>query len=138
MAGIDSALAEWLEEVKHLADLTPKEQANITKAGADVFKSELEKETKKRHYSSHKNSVYGHMADNLAVQAKNIDGRMTGVSTVGWNNPYHASNARRLNDGTKKYKADHFVTNVQDSQVVQARVLQAEKEAYERVIEKKR
>lgn len=138
MTGLDSALNDWLDEVKQLTDLTPKEQAQVTKAGADVFKEELERETKKRHYSRHKNSVYGHMADNIAAQDKDIDGRTTGVSSVGWNNPYHASNARRLNDGTKKYKADHFVTNVQDSKEVQAKVLQAEKEAYERIVNKKR
>ena len=44
MTGLDSALNDWLDEVKHLTDLTPKEQAQVTKAGADVFKEELERE----------------------------------------------------------------------------------------------
>jgi len=52
-------------------------------------------------------------------------------------NRYHAQNARRLNDGTKKYRADHFVTNVQNDSAVQTKVLLAEKEEYEKLIRKK-
>lgn len=77
------------------------------------------------------------MADGLAVQSTNVDGRKNGVSTVGWVNRYHAQNARRLNDGTKKYRADHFVTNVQNDSAVQTKVLLAEKEEYEKLIRKK-
>ena len=79
----------------------------------------------------------GHMADGLSVQSTNADGRKNGVATVGWKNNYHAQNARRLNDGTKKYRADHFVTNVQNDSTVQKKVLLAEKAEYEKLIRRK-
>ncbi len=137
MADFAEELTEWLETVKTLANLTPKEQAQITKAGAEVFRDALEEETKRKHYSNHKDLKYGHMADNIAVQAKDIDGIANGKSSVGWDNPYHANNARRLNDGTKKYTADHFVTNVQNDNSVQERVLLAEKKEYDKIIKKR-
>ena len=137
MVGLDSALEDWLKQVQNLANLTLKEQAQITKAGADVFRDKLEETTRKKHYSSHKDPVYGHMADHVTVQAKDIDGQVTGVSTAGWDNPYHASNARRLNDGTKKYTADHFVTELQQSKEVLEEVLAAEKEEYQKILRKR-
>lgn len=137
MVGLDEALEKWLETVASISDLTPAEQAKITTAGAEVFKKELEDVTREKHYSNKKDLKYGHMADGLAVQSTNADGRKNGASTVGWVNSYHAQNARRLNDGTKKYRADHFVTNVQNDSAVQNKVLLAEKEEYEKLIRKK-
>ena len=103
--------------------MTPAEQVKITNAGAKVFKKELEEVTREKHYSRKKNPKFGHMAVGLAIQSTNADGRKNGVSTGGWKNNYHAQNARRLNDGTKKYRADHFVTNVQNDSTVQKKVL---------------
>lgn len=137
MADFASALEEWVKTVQNMVELTPKEQAEITKAGAEEFKKRLESETRQRHYSSHKDPVYGHMADGLTLQTKNVDGIVDGKSTVGWENAFHATNARRLNDGTKKYKADHFVTNVQNSAETQEAVLLAEKAEYDRLMKKK-
>ena len=137
MTGLDEALEGWLKTVASIGDLTPVEQAKITTAGAKVFKEELAEVTRQKHYSKKKNLKYGHMADGLAVQSTNVDGRKNGVATVGWVNRYHAQNARRLNDGTKKYRADHFVTNVQNDSAVQTKVLLAEKEEYEKLIRKK-
>lgn len=117
--------------------MTPAEQSKITIAGAKVFKKELEEVTREKHYSRKKNPKFGHMADGLAIQSTNADGRKNGLSTVGWKNNYHAQNARRLNDGTKKYRADHFVTNVQNDSNIQKKVLLAEKEEYERIIRRK-
>lgn len=137
MTGLDEALEGWLKTVSSISDLTPAEQAKITSAGAKVFKEELEEVTREKHYSKKKNPKLGHMADGLAIQTTNVDGIKNGVSTVGWKNKYHAENARRLNDGTKKYRADHFVTNVQNDGTVQKKVLLAEKEEYEKLIRKK-
>ncbi|MCE2069293.1 phage tail protein [Streptococcus thermophilus] len=120
-----------------MGNLTLAEQSKITSAGAKVFKKELEEVTREKHYSKKKNPKFGHMADGLAIQTSNADGVKTGVSTVGWKNKYHAENARRLNDGTKKYRADHFVTNVQNDSNVQKKVLLAEKEEYEKLIKRK-
>lgn len=114
MAGLDKALEEWLETVQNVGNLSFAEQSRITQAGAEVFKEELAKVTKEKHYSNHADPKYGHMADSLSIQKTGVDGRKNGKSTVGWENRYHAQNARRLNDGTKKYQADHFVTKVQE------------------------
>lgn len=137
MVGLDKALEGWLETVASIGDLTPAEQAKITTAGAKVFQKELEDVTREKHYSNKKHLKYGHMADGLSVQSTNADGRKNGVASVGWKNNYHAQNARRLNDGTKKYRADHFVTNVQNDSAVQRKVLLAEKEEYEKLIRRK-
>ena len=42
-----------------------------------------------------------------------------------------------LNDGTKKIKADHFVTNLQNSDEVKQKVFKAEKEIYDQIIERR-
>ncbi|MCW8645707.1 HK97 gp10 family phage protein, partial [Streptococcus macedonicus] len=134
MVGFDDALEEWLKTVQNIGDLTLAEQSRITQAGAEVFKDELAKATKEEHYSRHKDPVYGHMADSLSIQKTGVDGQKNGKSTVGWENRYHAQNARRLNDGTKKYQADHFVTKVQNDSTVQKKVLLAEKEEYDKIM----
>ncbi len=137
MVGFDDALEEWLKTVQNIGDLTLAEQSRITQAGAEVFKDELAKATKEEHYSKHKDPAYGHMADSLSVQKSSVDGIRNGKSTVGWENRFHAQNARRLNDGTKKYRADHFVTKVQNDSAVQRKVLLAEKEEYDKIIRRK-
>ena len=77
------------------------------------------------------------MADSLSIQKTGVDGQKNGKSTVGWENRYHAQNARRLNDGTKKYDADYFVTKVQNDSTVQKKVLSTEQAEYEKIMRKK-
>lgn len=137
MVGLDKVLEEWLETVQNVGNLSLAEQSRITEAGAEVFKDELAKVTKEKHYSNHADPKYGHMADSLSIQKTGVDGRRNGKSTVGWENRYHAQNARRLNDGTKKYQADHFVTKVQNDSTVQKKVLLAEQAEYKKIMRKK-
>ena len=137
MVGMEQALQDWLNQVSYLSNLSIDEQTKITSAGAKVYKDELEQATREKHYSKHDDKVYGHMADGIVIQKSNVDGMKIGTSTVGWPNSFHATNARRLNDGTKKYTADHFVTNVQQSQDVLQKVLLAEKAAYDKIIGKR-
>lgn len=137
MVGLDKALEEWLGTVQNIGNLSLAEQSRITQAGAEVFKDELAKVTKEKHYSNHKDPKYGHMADSLSIQKTSVDGQRNGKSTVGWENSYHAQNARRLNDGTKKYQADHFVTKVQNDSTVQKKVLLAEKAEYDKIMRRK-
>ena len=131
---LDEALEEWLKSVKKIAELTPKEQAEITGAGAKKYAEILTETTREKHYSHHDDKVYGHMADHVTYQKKNIDGQTTGVSSVGWDNHYHAMNAQRLNDGTKHIQADHFKTNLDNNEEVAQQVLEAEKAKYDEVI----
>ena len=115
--GMDDFLQAWLKKVKKISvDLTPKQQAKITKAGADRYMEMLRNETRSKHYSSHDDKTYGHAADHIVDMARSIDGRVTGVSSIGWDNFYHAMNMSRVNDGTRKMRGDHFITNLQQSE----------------------
>lgn len=133
--GMDDFLQMWLNKVKKIStDLTPKQQAKITKAGADKYMELLRAETRSKHYSSHDDKVYGHAADHIVDMAKNVDGKVTGASSIGWDNYYHAMNMSRVNDGTKKMKGDHFITNLQQSEKVKDAVLRAESAEYQKLI----
>ncbi|WPU43974.1 hypothetical protein [Limosilactobacillus reuteri] len=135
--GMDDFLQMWLKKVKLIStELTPKQQAKITKAGADAYMQKLRAVTREKHYSSHKDKTYGHAADHITNQAKDVDGNVTGVSSIGWDNPYHAMNMTRLNDGTRKIRGDHFITNLQQSEEVQEDVLKAESAEYQKLIQK--
>lgn len=136
MAGLDDALNSWLEDVKKVAEMTPTDQAKITKAGADELQKVYTDVTREKHYSSHEDKKYGHMADHVTKQATNIDGVKNGVSSVGWDNPYHAMNARRLNDGTKKYSADHFVDDIRDDPETAEKVVLAQQAEYQKLLKK--
>lgn len=135
--GMDDFLQMWLKKVKLIStELTPKQQAKITKAGADVYMQKLRVITREKHYSSHNDKTYGHAADHITNQAKDVDGKVTGVSSIGWDNPYHAMNMYRINDGTRKLRGDHFITNLQQSEEVQEDVLKAESAEYQKLIQK--
>ena len=135
--GMDDFLQMWLKKVKLIStELTPKQQAKITKAGADVYMQKLRAVTREKHYSSHNDKTYGHAADHITNQAKDVDGKVTGVSSIGWDNPYHAMNMYRINDGTRKLRGDHFITNLQQSEEVQNDVLKAESAEYQKLIQK--
>lgn len=138
MVGLDSALEDWLKQVKELTNLTPDEQAKITSAGALVFKERLEETTRKKHYD-HKRKSGGreHLADDIVIQKSDIDNRKTGVSSVGWSDGMNANIARWLNDGSKKLTGDHFVTELQQSKEVLEEVLAAEKEEYQKILRKR-
>lgn len=111
LRGLDEQFDNWLGQVKKTIPTT-QQKAAITKAGAEVLKKRLEEATRSKHYSHHNDKTYGHMADNVDFINTDIGGELNGNSMVGWNNAYHAANARRLNDGTIKYPADHFVDNL--------------------------
>lgn len=134
MAGLEDALNGWLKDVESAQQLSIAEQAKITKAGADVLQKKIADETRSKHYSKKKRPVNGHMADSVVVLNTDIDGAKTGVSTVGFDK-YHAGNARRLNDGTKRIKADHFIDNARDSAVDD--VMAAESVAYNEILKQK-
>lgn len=135
--GMDDFLEMWLQKVKLIStELTPKEQAKITKAGADVYMEKLRATTRAKHYSSRNDKKHGHAADHIVSQAKDVDGKVTGVSSVGWDNSYHDRIMNWLNDGTRKLHGDHFITNLQQSDKTQEAVLKAESAEYQKLIEK--
>ena len=135
---MDDFLQQWLEKVKTIStELAPKEQEKITAAGAEVLKDKLQQVTREKHYSNHNDRTYGHAADNIGMMKSDVDGDHNGASTVGWNNHYHAMNMMRLNDGYKGYTADHFVTNLIQDNNTSTAVLQAESEAYQKMLNAK-
>lgn len=137
MVSFDEALNDWLKTVATVTDLTAEEQSKITKAGAEVFKKELEDTTRREHYRKDvTHSQRKHLADDIAVQTADVDGRKTGKTTVGWQDKMNATIARWLNDGTIKMRGDHFVTNVQQDKAIQRKVLLAEKAEYEKIVRK--
>ena len=90
---MDQFLEQWLEQVKSISiDLTPKEQAEITKAGAKVMAERLTAVTNAKHRSRHDDKTYGHAADHVSYMDRDVDGEVNGASTVGWDNHYHAMN----------------------------------------------
>ncbi|WP_436669736.1 HK97 gp10 family phage protein [Lactiplantibacillus plantarum] len=118
MANNDMAdqLESWLKDVHKLVP-NEAEQERITSAGAKKLAENLTEVTRKKHYSSHRDEKFGHMADNVSYQSTDVDGERNGSSIVGWTNKYHDMNAMRLNDGTRFIKADYFVDkNLADSQ----------------------
>ena len=136
---MDQFLEKWLEQVKSISvDLTPKEQAEITKAGAKMMAERLTAVTNAKHRSRHNDKTYGHAADHISYMDKDVDGEVNGASTVCWDNHYHAMNMMRLNDGYKGYSGDHFVTNLQQDKATGEAVLKAESDKYQELINDKK
>lgn len=137
MVNFGQAMEDWLIKVKAMTDLTIDEQAKVTKAGAEVYRDILAEETLNKHHTETEHPSRKHLSDDIIVKNTDVDGNKNGVSTVGWEDGMNATIARWLNDGTKKIKGDHFVTNVQQSQDVLQKVLLAEKAEYDKIIGKR-
>lgn len=133
---LDEELNKWYKSVASLVDMSTEEKSIITAAGAKVFEDKLTNETNTKHRSSHKDKVYGHAADHVTMQTGSVDGAQIGVASVGWDNSYHAMNMQRLNDGTKKIKADHFVENLRKNDAVISEVTAAEAAIYAAKVKK--
>lgn len=108
MDNFEKQLDQFMKEIKKQVP-NKKQKQVATLAGAKVWAECLSKEAKEKHYSKHKDKVYGHMADNVKASDKNIDGIVDGTATVGWNKRIHAMNAMYTNDGTVKMRGDHWV-----------------------------
>lgn len=134
MVGLDQALQQWLEEVKEVTELTPKEKQQITKTGAKVYAKALEEETRHLHYSHHEDKAHGHLADSVILSNANIDGIRVGSTVVGFDH-YHATIARQLNNGTIKYPADHFIEKIQAENAPE--VLKAMQRKYRQILKRK-
>lgn len=130
-------ITAWKKQVQKMATLSMKEQAQITKAGGDALVEEIHDKAKQSHYSKKSNPKWGHMADTVISQGKNVDGKVDGTSTVGWGDSLNAQKARWLNDGTRKMAGDHWLTNLRDSSQVQSKVFQAQEKEYKALLKKK-
>ena len=64
MAGLDDVLAEYQRQIKGAVELTAKERAQITKAGADIFRDKLEEANRELHRSR---TGKNHMSDHILL-----------------------------------------------------------------------
>lgn len=134
----DDFMNDWLKDVKSIAEMSPTEQAKITNAGAKVMAKEYEQSAKQhRHVSEEADKQWGHLAETIKTQPKNVDGVVDGTSTIGWGNSLNAAKARWLNDGTIHIKGDHWMTDTRDSKSVQHKVFRAEQKEYEKFVNRK-
>ncbi|MEY8701020.1 HK97-gp10 family putative phage morphogenesis protein [Streptococcus ferus] len=132
--GIDTLIEDWLEDVKTMSDLTVSEKEEVTRAGAEAFAKELTEVTRRDHTSKRKYKLKKHLYETVGIsKAKQKDG----THIVGFGDDRSAVVARFVNDGTKKMKASHFVTNLQNSNEVNAKVFNAERKAYEEILERR-
>lgn len=142
--GLDDALTGWLKSVESTQDLTVADKTAVNLAGAEVFQKALTDETREKHYSSHKNEKNGHAADHITKWTGNktskraADTDFSGVVTVGWDNKWHAMNMMRVNDGTRKMKGDHFITNLRVNQSLRQQIFEAEQKKYKEIMDRKR
>lgn len=142
--GLDDALSKWLKSVETTQNLTVADKTAVNLAGAEVFQKALTDETRDKHYSSHKNEKAGHAADHITKWTGNktskraADTDFSGVVTVGWDNKWHAMNMMRVNDGTRKMKGDHFITNLRANSSLRETILEAEQKKYKEIMDRKR
>lgn len=154
MDSLEDILNSFVQEVEdNTINLPIEDKAKITKAGAEIFKAELETVTRDKHYRERKTGKKPHLADSVLIDNKNIDNIKDGSSVVGWD--YSQSRVGHLiENGTKypmftkrgyKYKhagevhvhADHFVRDLRESPDVQAKMLEAESQEYAKILRKR-
>lgn len=150
----EQALNQIVEDAEAVSTkMSVEDKAAITKAEADIFKEELEKVTKKKHYRHRRTGQNPHLSDSVLMQNKNIDGMKDGSSVVGWD--YTKSRVGHLiENGTKfpmytkkghKYKnggqvavnGDHFVRDLRNDKAVHEKMVQAGAKKYREIIKKR-
>ena len=133
--------------------MTVEDKQKVTKAGADVFAKELESEYRANHYRHRQTGKDPHLADSVMAQNTNVDGMKNGSSTVGFSKD-KAYIANFIENGTKfpmytakgrKYKkggqvainGDHAIDNLRNDSQLQAKILEAQAEAYKQIINRR-
>ena len=133
--------------------MSVENKSEITKAGAEVFAKEVEAEYKANHYRHRETGENPHLADSVIVQNSNVDGMKNGSSTVGFSKD-KAYIANFIENGTKrpmytskgrKYKhggqiainGDGAIDNLRNNPEVMAKVVEAQSEAYKRIIDRR-
>lgn len=151
---LESILNAFIEDAEALStQMTIEDKAKVTKAGADVFAKALETEYKANHYRHRQTGKDPHLADSVIAQNTNVDGMKNGSSTVGFSKD-KAYIANFIENGTKfpmytakgrKYKragqvainGDHAIDNLRNDSQLQAKILEAQAEAYKKIIDRR-
>lgn len=151
---LEDILNSIVEEAEAVStNLTVEDKAQITKAGAKVFKVSLEEVTKAKHYRHRRTGNDPHLADSVIIQNTNVDNMKNGASVVGWDYTksrqghliengtkfpmYTSTGARYKKGGQVAINGDHFVEGVRNDPQVMAKVLEAEAAAMKQIIEKR-
>ncbi len=154
MESLEDILNAFVEEAEAVStQMTVEDKAKVTKAGAEVFAKEVEDVYEANHYRHRITGENPHLADSVIVQNSNVDGMKTGASTVGFSKD-KAYIANFIENGTKrpmytskgrKYKhggqvainGDHTIDDLRNSSELQAKMLQAQAEAYKKIIDRR-
>lgn len=151
---LEDILNSIVEEAEAVStNLTVEDKAQITKAGAKVFKVSLEEVTKVKHYRHRRTGNDPHLADSVIIQNTNVDNMKNGASVVGWDYTksrqghliengtkfpmYTSTGSRYKKGGQVAINGDHFVEGVRNDPQVMAKVLEAEVAAMKQIIEKR-
>ena len=134
-------------------NLSVKDKQKITKAGADVFKKELEREYTDNHYRDRKTGENPHLADSIISQNTNVDGKRTGDSTVGWTKdkayianfiengsrfPMYSSKGHKFKHGGQTaINGDKAVERLRNDSRVIEKMREAEAKAYQKIVREK-
>lgn len=151
---LEDILNSIVEEAEAVStNLTVEDKAQITKAGAKVFKVSLEEVTKVKHYRHRRTGNDPHLADSVIIQNTNVDNMKNGASVVGWDYTksrqghliengtkfpmYTSTGSRYKKGGQVAINGDHSVEGVRNDPQVMAKVLEAEAAAMKQIIEKR-
>lgn len=163
MATFEEVMQLLINQAESLSTkMSVEDKAEVTRAGAKVFKQALKQEVLSRHYRHRDTGEDPHLADSIVMKNKNIDGVKDGQSVVGWERSTakgtHTKGyiANIINNGSRfpqfttrsgrKYKkpgevavhADHFIEETRKNPIVQQGILKAEAEAMRKIINRKK
>ncbi|MBM7617253.1 hypothetical protein JOC36_000802 [Weissella uvarum] len=158
MSDFSNDLDQYAKQLLSLVDLSVSDKEKITKAGATVFKKNLQATIRSRHYRVRSTGENPHLADTLSIRAGNRDGRRVGAYTVGWGNSKQKDGkdyiANFIENGTrtpfvktsslgKKYRLkrggqvavrkDPFISETQQDDGTNARMIKAMGQAYNKI-----
>lgn len=149
----EQALQQIVDQAKDVStNLSVKDKAKITKAGADVFADELAKKYKQAHYVNRQTGESPHLADSVITQNTNVDGKKDGSSTVGFGEE-RAYIANFIENGTRfpmyskrgyNYKhpgqvainGDNMVAKLREDPRVQEKMAEAEALIYKKIVDR--
>lgn len=162
MATFEEAMQVLIDAAESVSTKMPVEdKAKVTRAGAKVFQEALGAMVRYKHYRYRETGEDPHLADDIVIQNKNIDGVKDGSSVVGWEKSTAKGTntkgyiANIINNGSRiprfttasgrKYKrpgavavqADHFIEETRENPVVQSAVLTYEAEAMRKIINRR-
>ncbi len=150
MSSFNEQMDAFMSQLDSVANLSIDSKEKITKAGAEVFKKALQRETEARHFQFIRNSKSPHLSSDIDIQKGDRDGEKLGSQLVGWSDKT-AYIANFIENGTrvpmikrsktgKRYRTrkggavairrDSFVSEVQTDDAVNKQMIKKMNEVY--------